>query len=191
MTDFLHLPIGERVPEAVNAIVEIPLGEVNKYEYDKKLLVFRLDRSLFSPVHYPGDYGFIPSTKADDGDPLDILILVDTPSFPGCLMEARPVGVLDMTDQGVADQKILAVPVHNPRYNEVHDYSGVYTHVLREIEHFFSIYKDLEGKRTRISGWQDAEHARRLIRESHERFLQEGSLPAAKKVYGTKRSRNS
>lgn len=191
MTDYLHLPIGDRTPEAVNAIVEIPLGEVNKYEYDKKLHVFRLDRSLFSPVHYPGDYGFIPSTKADDGDPLDILILVDTPSFPGCLVEARPVGVLEMTDQGVADQKILAVPVHNPRYNEVHDYSGVYTHVLREIEHFFSIYKDLEGRRTRISGWRDAEHARNLIRESHERFSQEDSLPFPKKVYGTKRSRNS
>ncbi len=182
MTDFLHLPIGERSPEAVNAIVEIPMGEVNKYEYDKNLGVFRLDRSLFSPVHYPGDYGFIPSTQADDGDPMDILILADTPSITGCLIEARPVGLLDMTDQGIPDQKILAVPVHNPRYNEVHDYSGVYTHVLREIEHFFSIYKDLEGKRTRMLGWHDAEHARRLIRASHERFMQENALPGRKKA---------
>ncbi len=190
MTDFLQLPIGERSPEAVNAIIEIPLDGVNKYEYDKKLHVFRLDRSLYSPVHYPGDYGFIPSTKAEDGDPLDILILADTPSFTGCLMEARPIGVLEMTDQGIADQKILAVPTHNPRYSEVHNYSGVYRHVLREMEHFFSIYKDLEGKRTRVSGWGDAERARNLIRESHERFLEE-QTQAPKKAYGTKRSRNS
>lgn len=190
MTDYLHLPIGERSPEAVNAIVEIPLDGVNKYEYDKKLHVFRLDRSLYSPVHYPGDYGFIPSTKAEDNDPLDVLILADTPSFTGCLIEARPIGVLEMTDQGVADQKILGVPTHNPRYNEVHNYSSVYTHVLREIEHFFSIYKDLEGKRTRVTGWGDAERARNLIRESHERFLEENAS-APKKAYGTRRSRNS
>lgn len=164
---------------------------MNKYEYDKKLQVFRLDRSLFSPVHYPGDYGFIPSTKADDGDPMDILILADTPSFTGCLIEARPIGVLEMTDQGAPDQKVLAVPVHNPRYNEVHNYSAVYTHVLREIEHFFSIYKDLEGKRTRVAGWQDAEHARKLIRESNQRFMEEKALPGPKQVYGAKRSRTS
>ena len=120
--NYLDLPLGDLVPEVLNAIVEIPLGNVNKYEYDKKLHVFRLDRTLFSPVHYPGDYGFFPQTLAADGDPLDMLVLVETPSFPGCLMEVRPIGVLEMLDQGIKDEKILTVALHNPRYSEVHNY---------------------------------------------------------------------
>src|SRR6266545_4624593 len=107
--DYLNLPIGGGCPDIVNAVIEIPSGQVNKYEYDKKLHIFRLDRSLFSPVHYPGDYGFIPSTLSSDGDPLDVLVLVDAPSFPGCLMTVRPIGVLRMIDQGRNDEKILAV----------------------------------------------------------------------------------
>src|SRR3954465_8298488 len=105
MINYLELPIGDRSPEVIDAVIEIPFEGVNKYEYDKKLHVFRLDRSLFSPVHYPGDYGFIPSTLSSDGDPLDVLVLVDTPSFPGCLIEVRPVGLLEMLDQGVKDEK--------------------------------------------------------------------------------------
>src|SRR4051812_36734358 len=116
MTDFLRLPIGERVPEVVTAVVEIPLEGIKKYEYDKKLHVFRLDRNLYSPVHYPGDYGFIPQTLSRDGDPLDVLVLVDAGSFPGCVQEVRPIGVLEMVDQGVHDEKILAVGKNNPRY---------------------------------------------------------------------------
>src|SRR5260370_23795991 len=109
MTDYTRLPIGHGAPKLVNAVIEIPRDSVNKYEYDKQLHVFRLDRTLFSPVHYPGDYGFIPSTLGRDGDPLDALVLVEAPSFPGCLMEVRPIGVLGMLGQGKKDEKILAV----------------------------------------------------------------------------------
>jgi inorganic pyrophosphatase len=172
MVDYLTLPVGEEIPEVVHAVIEIPLEGINKYEYDKKLHVFRLDRNLYSPVHYPGDYGFIPSTLADDGDPLDVLVLVDAASFPGCLQEVRPIGVLEMLDQGKGDEKILAVGRNNPRYKDVWNYSEIYPHILREITHFFSIYKDLEGKRVEMKGWRDARHARNLILQCHQNFVE-------------------
>src|SRR3989441_11701842 len=109
MVNYLKLPIGDGAPGEVNAVIEIPRGQTNKYEYDKQLHVFRLDRNLYSPVHYPGGYGFIPSTLSDDGDPLDVLVLVDAPSFTGCVMTGRPIGMLRMVDQGREDEKILAV----------------------------------------------------------------------------------
>jgi inorganic pyrophosphatase len=170
MPNYLELPVGKKSPELVNAVIEIPLEGINKYEYDKKLHVFRLDRNLFSPVHYPGDYGFIPSTLAEDGDPLDVLVLVDSPSFTGCVLEVRPIGVLDMIDQGQPDEKILAVGEGNPRYDNVNDYSEVYPHVLKEIKHFFSIYKDLEGKRVEVRGWKDAAAAYAIISKSQKAF---------------------
>ena len=180
MTNYLTLPIGDRIPEVVNAVVEIPLEGINKYEYNKKLHVFRLDRNLHSPVHYPGDYGFLPSTLSLDGDPLDVLVLVDAPSFTGCLMEVRPIGILSMLDQGKPDEKVLAVGKTNPRYKDVWNYSEIYPHVLSEITHFFSIYKDLENKRVEIKGWQDASHARDAVIEGHKRFLEN-----EKKVQGS------
>ena len=140
MTNYLSLPIGEAAPDEVNAVIEISRGQTNKYEYDKELHVFRLDRNLYSPVHYPGDYGFIPSTLSDDGDPLDVLVLVDAPSFTGCVMTVRPVGFLEMIDQGQRDEKVLAVGTNNPIFKDVHDYQELYSHLLREIEHFFTIY---------------------------------------------------
>jgi inorganic pyrophosphatase len=170
--NLLKLPIGAKSPEIVNTIVEIPGGGVNKYEYDKKLHVFRLDRRLYSPVHYPFDYGFIPSTLALDGDPMDVLIMGDEPTFTGCLVAARPIGLLDMLDQDVHDEKILAVASSHPRYMEVKEYTDIYPHVLKEIEHFFTIYKDLEGKRVKTVGWRDLKAAQQTITESHERFLQ-------------------
>jgi inorganic pyrophosphatase len=170
MTDYLRLPIGEQSPEIVTAVIEIPQGSVNKYEYDKKLNVFRLDRNLFSPVHYPGDYGFVPKTLAEDGDPLDILILGDAPTFPGCVYDARPIGLFEMLDQGVRDEKILACATGNPRFSGIHDFAQIQPHVLREIEHFFSIYKDLEGKRTKVLGWKDKNAAHEIIEVSHKRF---------------------
>ncbi len=170
MTNYLNLPIGESAPDEVNAVIEIPRGQTNKYEYDRQLHVFRLDRNLYSPVHYPGDYGFIPSTLSDDGDPLDVLVLVDAPSFTGCVMTVRPIGMLRMMDQGREDEKILAVGTNNPIYQDVHDYTEVYAHVLREIEHFFTIYKELEAKTTRINGWDDAARAREIVRECNARF---------------------
>jgi inorganic pyrophosphatase len=170
MLDYCRLPIGSHAPARINAVIEIPRDSVNKYEYDKELHVFRLDRTLFSPVHYPGDYGFIPQTLGHDGDALDVLVLVEAPSFPGCLMEVRPIGVLRMIDQGRGDEKILAVAESDPLYREVKDYSGVFEHTLREIEHFFAIYKNLEGKKTEIAGWEGVETARKIIDEGRKRF---------------------
>jgi len=112
----------------------------------------------------------VPSTLASDGDPLDALVLVDAPSFPGCVMEARPIGVLQMTDQGVPDEKILCVGKNNPRYKDVWNYSEIYPHMLKEITHFFAIYKDLEGKRVEVKGWSDASIARSKVLEAQQRF---------------------
>lgn len=173
MTDYLDLPIGEQTPDVVTAVIEIPQGCINKYEYDKKLRVFRLDRNLHSPVHYPGDYGFVPRTLAEDGDPLDILILGDAPTFPGCIYPARPIGLFEMLDQGIRDEKILAVATGNPRFSGIQNYTEVQPHILLEVEHFFSIYKDLEGKRTKVLGWKDRQAAREITRRSHERYTQQ------------------
>jgi len=166
----LMLPLGDRAPEAINVIVEIPSGSRNKYEYDKALDIFRLDRALHSPVYYPGDYGFVPRTLALDDDPLDVLILVSEPTFSGCLVVARPIGILKMIDDGKSDDKVLAVPVGEPDYADVHNYTQIFAHQLRKIEHFFATYKLLEGKKTSTHGWSDAGEARRIIMESASRF---------------------
>jgi len=118
----------------------------------RKLGVFRLDRPLYSPVHYPGDYGFVPGTLAPDGD-------------------VRPIGVMNMVDQGESDQKILAVPNRSPRYDGVDSLDRIYPHVRREIEHFFNIYKELEGRKTATFGWIDADAARRVIEEGRKKYL--------------------
>jgi inorganic pyrophosphatase len=170
VTNYLSLPIGDGSPHEVNAVIEIPRGTTNKYEYDKQLNVFRLDRNLHSPVHYPGDYGFIPSTLSRDGDPLDVLVLVDAPSFPGCFMSVRPLGVLQMIDQGKEDEKLLAVGTNNPIYRSVTDYEQLYPHLLLEIQHFFTVYKELEAKSSRVTGWQNAEAARSVVIDCQERF---------------------
>ena len=182
MPNYLELPIGSKAPDLVNCVVEIPLDGITKYEYDKELHVFRLDRNLYSPVHYPGDYGFIPSTLGDDGDPLDILVLVDTPSFPGCVQMVRPIGALDMIDQGQGDEKILCVGEGNPRYKDVTEYSDIYPHILKEITHFFSIYKDLEGKRVEVKGWRDASFARTKVAEAQQNFIDNKTNPKPKPV---------
>ncbi len=152
-------------------IVEIPQHSANKYEYDGKLGVFRLDRALYSPMHYPGDYGFIPGTLAEDNDPLDVLVLVQQPSYPGVLIEVRPVGVLNMVDGDQPDQKVLGVPTKNPRYDQIHTMDQIFSHVRREIEHFFSIYKELEGKITTMEGWGGPREARKVISECRQRYL--------------------
>jgi len=170
--DYLDLPIGKNSPSIVSVVIEIPLDGTNKYEYDKQLHVFRLDRNLHSPVHYPGDYGFIPQTLAKDGDPLDILILGDSGTFPGCTFTARPIGLFEMLDQGIPDEKVVAYATGNPRFQDVESYTQVQPHVLREIEHFFSVYKDLEGKRTKVLGWKDRDMAQEVIRLSHERYME-------------------
>ena len=181
MVNYLELPVGDRAPEVFRAVIEIPKDNTNKFEYDKELHVFKLDRNLHSPVHYPGDYGFIPSTLGDDGDPLDVLVLVDAPSFPGCVMEVRPIGLLEMMDQGLGDEKVLCVGKGNPRYKDVWNFSEIYPHMLKEITHFFSIYKDLEGKRVEVKGWRDASFARDKVTEAQKRFIENKAAKAAKK----------
>jgi inorganic pyrophosphatase len=176
----LHLPLGDRQPEEINVVVEIPEGSRNKYEYDKALDIFRLDRVLHSAIHYPGDYGFAPRTLALDGDPLDVLVLAIQPTFTGCLLVARPIGLLEMLDEGKTDDKVLAVPVGEPAFEEIHNYTQIFPHTLRKISHFFETYKALEGKQTRVLGWQDAAAARRVVAESHARFGLEDSPEAAK-----------
>lgn len=162
---------GPDSPELVRAIIEIPKNSSNKYEYDGELGIFRLDRALYSPMHYPGDYGFVPGTLADDGDPLDILVLVDEPSFTGCLMEARPVGVLHMVDGKENDQKVLAVPNRNPRYDSIHTIDQVYPHIRRELEYFFTIYKELQSAKAKMDGWGGPREARRIINEARNTYL--------------------
>lgn len=163
------------MPEIVRLIVEIPKGTANKYEYDKELHVFKLDRVLYSPMHYPGDYGFIPGTLAGDNDPMDVLALTNAPTFTGCLYEVRPVGVLNLRDRNETDQKILAVPKGDPRYAEIHTIDQVFPHVRREIEHFFLIYKELQGVTTESSGWEGPADARRVILESRKAYLEKNS----------------
>src|SRR5882762_1656930 len=164
------LPAGLHVPECVTAVIEIPSGSRNKYELDKASGMLKLDRVLCSAVHYPGDYGFIPRTLHEDGDPLDVLVLVKEETFCGCMIDVRPLGVLRMLDRGEPDDKILAVPLHDPYYEEYFDIADIPGHQLREVEYFFSTYKDLEGKRVQIKGWEKSDVAMRIINESIDRY---------------------
>lgn len=157
--------------QTVTVMIEIPKGSRNKYEYDKERKALKFDRMLFSAVHYPSDYGFIPETLAKDGDPLDALVLVWEPTFPGCIIEAKPVGVFKMWDEKGPDEKILCVPTRDPFWNYIKSLRQVPQHLLKEIEHFFSIYKDLEKKKTGVDGWRDREAAVRIIAESKRRHL--------------------
>ncbi|MBU7586262.1 MAG: inorganic diphosphatase [Nostoc sp. TH1S01] len=142
-------------PGILNVLIEIPGGSKNKYEYDKELEAFALDRVLYSSVRYPYDYGFVPNTLADDGDPLDGMVIIDEPTFPGCIIAARPIGMLEMIDGGDRDEKILCVPDKDPRYTHVKSLNDVAPHRLDEIAEFFRTYKNLEKKVTEILGWQD------------------------------------
>ncbi|MFN4336673.1 MAG: inorganic diphosphatase [Candidatus Nitrosocaldus sp.] len=169
---------GEHLPEIVNVIVEIPKGSQNKYEYDKDRNILKLDRVLFSPLHYPGDYGLIPRTLAEDGDPLDALVLVSNPTYPGVLIQARPIGLLRMIDSGMKDDKILCVARDDPRYAGYRDMSDMEEHVLKEIAHFFQVYKQLEGKRVEVIGWKDVNEAKQVILQAidnyRRRFIEKG-----------------
>jgi inorganic pyrophosphatase len=167
-------------PDLIEVVVEIPRGSRNKYELDKGRGVIVLDRVLYSSVHYPTDYGFITGTLAEDGDPLDVLVVVEEPTFPGCHIMARPIGVLDMRDEKGPDEKILAVPVGDPRFADIRDLGDIGPHWLREIENFFQTYKALEPKWTEVTGWEDAAAAYRIIRrarELHDHGFEGNDLP--------------
>ncbi len=163
--NWLH-DISPGTEDELNVVIEIPARSQNKYEYDKKNNIIILDRVLYSPVHYPGDYGFVPQTHCEDGDPLDAIILVTEPSFPGVMIKARPVAMLNMIDSGERDEKLLCVPVDDPRFEGIKSLKDVPEHILKEIAYFFQHYKDLQGKKVEIEGWEDVDKARELIRES-------------------------
>jgi inorganic pyrophosphatase len=159
-------------PDIIEVVVEIPRGSRNKYEFDPVTGVFRLDRVLSSAVFYNFDYGFVPDTLADDGDPTDTLLLIDEPTFTGCHVWARPVGLLEMRDENGVDFKILCVAVADPHQAHVKRLGQVRPHRLVEIEHFFQTYKLLEDKTVEVIGWRDADRAREVLladRETHER----------------------
>ncbi|HVJ96907.1 MAG TPA: inorganic diphosphatase [Acidimicrobiia bacterium] len=148
-------------------IVEIPRGSKNKYEMDHDSGAIWLDRTLFTSMQYPADYGFFPHTLADDGDPLDALVLLPEPTFAGCHVMARPVAVFWMSDEKGDDAKVLCVPSHDPRWDNVRDIGDVDTHLLAEVEHFFEFYKRIEpGKETETRGWEGADVAERAILEA-------------------------
>ena len=168
---YANVPAGTHLPSAVNAIVEIPKGRRSKFEVDKDTGLMRLDRYLYSSSHYPGDYGFIPQTLAEDGDNLDILVMVNEPTFCGCLIQARVIGLFKMTDRGLHDYKVLAVPSTDPLFAEFTDLDDVPKHYLREVEHFFATYKQLEGVTTEIEGWDHAGAASAEVHASVDRFM--------------------
>ncbi len=157
----------------VTVVVEIPKGSRNKYEYDAERGAFIYDRMLFSSVHYPSDYGFIPETLAEDGDALDALVLVSEPTFTGCMIETKPLGLFKMWDEKGEDDKILCVPVGDPVWNFYDRYEDLPPHLLKEIEHFFQVYKDLEEKKTGIDGWETREKALQVIEESRRRYREQ------------------
>lgn len=163
----------------VLAFIEIPRGSRNKYEYDEERGVFMLDRVLYSSVHYPTDYGFIPETLAEDGDHLDVCVLMTEPSFPGCLIEARPLGGLDMRDEKGPDFKLLAVPVTDPRFAHYQSLEQVGKHWLREIETFFATYKLLENKETDILGWHGLDYALAEVARSRKAWREARVTPPA------------
>ena len=165
---------GQQGAREVTAFIEIPRGSRNKYELDEKTGRIMLDRVLYSSVHYPADYGFIPETLAGDGDPLDILVIVQEPTFPGCIVPARPVGGLDMEDEKGSDFKIVAVPIGDPRYAHVAELTDLGAHWAKEIETFFETYKWLEPGHTSIKQWYTADEAWAEIQRAQETFAAQG-----------------
>jgi inorganic pyrophosphatase len=159
--------------DTVLCLVEIPKGSRNKYEWDEDLQAIKLDRFLFSSVVYPTDYGFIPDTLGEDGDPLDTMCLVTEPTFPGCVIEARVVGLFRMSDDHGVDDKVLLVPCNDPNWQDVHELDDIIPSMREEISHFFSIYKQPEGKVVEVDGWYSREDAHRTIAEARERWREE------------------
>jgi inorganic pyrophosphatase len=156
-------------------LVEIPRGSRNKYEWDPELGAIKLDRFLFSSVVYPTDYGFIPRTMAEDGDPLDAMVCVSEPTFPGCVIPVKPIALFRMRDEKGPDDKVVCVPLDDPNWNYAESLDDIAQNLRDEISHFFSIYKTPEGKVVKVDGWYSKEDAERLITESRERWDEMGA----------------
>lgn len=167
------ISIGNHPPDDINVIIEVPLGgQPIKYELDKEAGTLVVDRFLYTPMSYPGNYGFVPHTLSEDGDPIDVLVINTRQLVPACVINVRPIGVLIMEDNAGQDEKIIAVPSHKltQRYDHVANYSDMPSITIQQIEHFFDHYKDLEpGKWVKMGGWHDAETARQLIVQAIER----------------------
>jgi inorganic pyrophosphatase len=171
MTHLWHnLSPGPSAPDVVYVVVEVPKGGHNKYEYSKGTGVIKLDRVLYSPVFYPGDYGFIPQSYYGDGDPLDVLVMMEEPTFPGCVIEARPVAMLRLLDKGEHDDKVLAVPATDPVYEDYHDLEDLPKHFPKAVEHFFITYKQLQGHKVESQGWVGMKEARLAIENSMQQY---------------------
>jgi len=155
--------------DIIEVFIEVPMGSRNKYEWDFDRRTFVLDRMLFTSVRYPGDYGFIPNTLALDGDHLDALVILGEPTFPGCMVRGRVLGMLDMSDDKGPDEKILTVADHDPRWRGLRSLDAVPQHLLDEIAHFFAIYKDLEQKLVEVRGWRSQADAMEVIAQAHDR----------------------
>ena len=165
---------GPDTPDTIHAVIENPTGTQNKYEYDKDKESVVLDRVLHSSINYPGDYGFIPKALYEDDDPMDILVLTTHSTFPGCVIEVRPVGILYMDDGGEQDDNIIAVPTEDPRWNNVEDLDDVNEHKKKEIAEFFKTYKNLEPKKeVEIEGWGSKAEAHEAIEKSQKLYQEE------------------
>jgi len=156
----------------VDTLIEIPQGSQNKYEFDKEKGQFVLDRVLYGSMRYPAEYGYLDGTLALDGDPLDVLVLVTNPTFPGCVINTRIIGVMLMVDNGEQDEKLIGVPTKDPRWNHVNSLEDIAPHTLKEIENFFLRYKDLENKKVEIAGFKDAAFASNLYDECKKRYAE-------------------
>ena len=167
---------GDNVPNEINVIVEIPKGSKNKYEVNEDEGYIELDRSLYSSVYFPFEYGTMPQTLSEDGDPLDIVLLASSPTFPGCVVKAEPIGVLLMADEAGEDNKIIAKPKTkiDPRFEHLNDVTDLLGHQKKEIQEFFEIYKRLEpGKFVKVTGWGNKEKAKELIKKATEKYGKE------------------
>ncbi len=167
---FESIPVGDNVPETFNAVIEIPRGSANKYEYDKDVGAIVLDRVLYSPMFYPVNYGLVPQTAAEDGDEMDALILSSQPIHPGIVVEARTVGLLDMKDEKGIDHKLLGVAKVDPRMNKIQDVDDVEEHFKKETEHFFRVYKELEEKFSEVTGWRTKQEGQDQLMQDHKRW---------------------
>ncbi|MFA5392359.1 MAG: inorganic diphosphatase [Candidatus Paceibacterota bacterium] len=170
--DYSKLKLGDEAPGVVYAVIEIPRGLSNKYEFDTRFETIKLDRVLYPPFDYPGEYGFMPETVSEDGDPADILVLVSQPTFPGCLLKAKPIGLLRMEDAGELDYKVLAVACDDHGYENINNYQDLPKFLLEQIETFFKNYKKLEDKITKILGWEDEKKAKEYIQNVHQKYLE-------------------
>jgi inorganic pyrophosphatase len=175
MNPWHDVEIGNKAPDEVDCIIEVPKFSSLKYELDKDTGLLRLDRALYSAVFYPGNYGFIPKTLWEDGDPLDILVLHSQAFYPLTLVNVRPIGVMQMFDNGESDDKILAVVVSDPRFKEVEDIYDLPEHTLKEVEYFFETYKALQGKKVHVLKTRDAKTARDAIIKGMKQYKEEFS----------------